>query len=299
MSSDFMPGITSVSSNALLLSSTLRLLHHVETLPSGSTGALAFGEDGVILVEKKRVCWAIATDMRQRLTDILCEQHEPPLERDVVEQVFRRCKREGTPMGEALVAGGLVSEADLRAALLRHTCEAIVRLAQGRALTPSHFAQHEKGGYDPRFVFTTAELLASLSGRRRRVLADAARRQLASVVVPDVMGFAFLCEPPSRQAVIIAVARGCELAVGATLELARWSMGSFDVACQVDSDTRVVAATWSDRLSLVSWRESEIGYVAVCTTRAASALLLSQLARGITSDPQRTRATTPLGKEGR
>lgn len=299
MSSDFMPGITSVSSNALLLSSTLRLLHHVETLPSGSTGALAFGEDGVILVEKKRVCWAIASDMRQRLTDLLCEQHEPPLERGVVEQVFKRCKRDGTPMGEALVAGGLVSEADLRAALLRHTCEAIVRLAQGRALTPTQFTRHEKGGYDPRFVFTTAELLASLSGRRRRELADEARKQLSSVLVPDVSGFAYLREALARQAVIIAVAKGCELAVSATLELARWAMRSFDVACQVDADTRVVAATWSERITLIAWRESEIGYVAVCPTRAASALLLSQLALRVTTEPERSRSATSLGKEGR
>jgi hypothetical protein len=298
MSSDFMPGITSVSSNALLLSSTVRLLHHVETLPSGSTGALAFGDDGVILIEKKRVCWAMASEMRQRLTDILCEQHEPPLERSMVEQVFRRCKQDGTPMGEALVAGGLVSEADLRAALLRHTCEAIVRLAQGRATTPTHFAQHEKGGYDPRFVFTTTELLASLSGKRRVQLADEARRHLATLVVPDVSAFAFLSEPMARQAVIIAVAKGCELAVGATLELARWATRTFDIASQVDKDARVVAATWSDRITLLTWRDAEIGYVAVCATRAASALLLSRLALRATSEGERARATTSERKDG-
>jgi hypothetical protein len=278
VSNDFMPGITSLSSNALLLSSTVQLLQHVEALPNGATGALAFGDDGVILVEKKRVCWALTNDMKSRLTDLLCSQQDPPLSREVLDEVFRRCKDEGRPMGEALVSGGLLSEPQLRAALLRHTCEAIIRLAQGNTITPTRFAHHAKEGYDPRFVFTTAELLASLAGARRFQFADEARQRLASLLMPDVRSFAFLRDARGRAPVVIAVAKGCDLAVASALQLAGWAVGALDVASFVDPSARVVSATWCERLSLVSWRRGEIGYVAVCATRAASAVLLSQLA---------------------
>jgi hypothetical protein len=279
MNPEFLPGVTSVASNALLLSCTLQLLQQVEALPSGATGALAFGDDGLILIENKRVCWAVARDMERRLTDILCEQHEPQLPRSTMEELIRRCKQEHRPVGEALVASGLVSETELRAALERHTCEAILRLAQSRAATPTRFARHVKRGYDPRFVFTTAELLASLAGRRRTELAERARTQLAEVSVADVTGFAFLRDPRSSKPVLIAVSRSCELSVNAALEISGWAMGLLDVTGVVDPATHVVAGTWCERMALVAWREDGIGYVALCTSRPGSALLLNQLLR--------------------
>lgn len=290
MKSDFMPGITSVSSNALLLSSTVQLLQHVEALPHGATGALAFGEDGVILVENKRVCWAVANDMKQRLTDILCQQQEPPLPRGELEELVRRCKQQGTPVGEALVASGIVSESALRSALERHTCEAIVRLAQGNLSAPPRFARHTKHGYDPRFVFTTAELLASLSGKRRNQLAEQARAHLSCTLVPDASGFAFLREVRSQQPVIIAVGKCCELAASATLDIASWAMSTFDVAGFVDPGTYLVSATWCSRVTLLAWRDADISYAAICTSRAASAMLLSTLAHRLGKQAQSARA---------
>jgi hypothetical protein len=299
MKTDFMPGITSVSSNALLLSSTVRLLQHVEALPSGATGALTFGEDGVILVEKKRVCWAVAGDMKQRLTDILCDQQEPPIERAQLEQIFIRCKQDGTPLGETLVACGLVTEPELRAALLRHTCEAVIRLAQSRAVTPTNFARHLKESYDPRFVFTTAELLASLAGKRRNQLASEASRRLASSTLPDTSGFAFTRDLRAGRPVIVAVAKGCELAVSAALDIATWATGAFDLAGFVDRDVQIVAGTWCERITLVAWREAELSYAAVCTTRAASALLLSQLAERARLEATGVTPAAAGGKEHR
>jgi hypothetical protein len=41
----------------------------------------------------------------------------------------------------------------------------------------------------------------------------------------------------------------------------------------------VVSGMWCDRNTLVAWREGEIYYAAICTCRAASALLMSQLTR--------------------
>ncbi len=296
MSSDFLPGITSVASNQLLLHSTLALLHEIEVLPSGATGALSFGEDGLILIENKRVCWAVARDMDQRLTDLLCEQKEPHLPRATMEALFRRCKVDGRPFGEALVSSGVVSELDLRAALERHTCEAIIRLAQRHVVKPTRFARHAKHGYDPRFVFTTAELLASLAGRRRSELAREARTQLAELLVPDATGFAFLRDARSAKPMIIAVARGCELDVAGALEIAGWATSLCDVASFVDPGTLLASGTFSERMALVAWSAREVGYVAVCSTRPASALLFNRLTRRLSGTEEGREPSPPRRK---
>jgi hypothetical protein len=296
MSSDFLPGITSVASNSLLHASTLQLLQLIEALPNGATGALTFGEDGMILIENKRICWAVAADMRQRLIDLLCQSKDPPVPREEIEALFRRCREEGKPMGEALVASGLFLEGDLRNALERHNCEAIMRLANGRVTTPTRFARHAKQGYDPRFVFTTAEVLASLAGKRRADLARDARTRLSQQLVPDTRGFAFLRDARSAQAMIIAVDRHCELGVQAALELAAWVTRCFDVAGFVDASIQLVTGSWCERVSVVAWREAEVYYAAVCMSRAGSALLLSQLARRLYATPPPSSGGAPRAK---
>jgi hypothetical protein len=293
MKGDVLPGITSVSTNSLLLASTVQLLQHVEELPSGATGALAFGDDGVILVENKRICWAIANDMKQRLTDILCQQADPPLQRAEVEQLFRRCKQSGIPLGEALVSNGLVSETDLRAALERHNCEAIVRLARGRDIKTPRFSRHANRGYDPRFVFTTAELLAALAGTRRHELGAQARTHMTEVLVHDASGFAFLREGRSPQPVIIAVDPSYQLLVNDALEIGSWASRSLDVAAFVDPGTQIVSATWCSRTAVVAWRQREIHYAAVCSSRPASTLLFRQVTRHL--GIQGMRGSSPPG----
>jgi hypothetical protein len=84
--------------------------------------------------------------------------------------------------------------------------------------------------------------------------------------------------------VIIAVGRGCELDVATALEIAGWATSLFDVASFVDPGTYIASGTFGSRMALVAWREREIGYVAVCSTRPASALLFNQLTRRLASN---------------
>jgi len=153
--------LSSIPASPGLVASVQRLLAYIDDLPAGATGALHFGDQGVILLESRKVCWAVARSMRIRLTDILRNQSTPPLPRERVEQIYRRCKESGTPIGEALVASGLATEAGLRAALFKHNGEAIVALAQS-GIVPDAFVPHLKTGYDPKFSFTSCEVLAML-----------------------------------------------------------------------------------------------------------------------------------------
>ena len=186
--------LSSIPANPGIVAGVLRLLGLVDDLPSGATGALHFGEQGLILLQSGKICWAVARSMRLRLTDILRGQSTPPLPREAVEALYRSCRESGKPIGEALVASGLVSEQGLRAALFKHNGEAIVALAKSGAL-PDSFVAHSKTGYDPKFSFSSCEVLAMLGFADDLARAAAAQHELAHLLERTARG------RPSRVAV--------------------------------------------------------------------------------------------------
>ena len=88
----------------------LRLLNGIDRLPRGATGALVFASkdapQGTVLVEENRVCWAAASNMEHRLTDILRHESDPPLPKAVFNQIYEECHRDRIPLGETLVEQG-------------------------------------------------------------------------------------------------------------------------------------------------------------------------------------------------
>jgi hypothetical protein len=279
-----------------LVTSVLRLLTFVDELPPGATGVLKFGAHGVILVESRKICWAMTRSMRFTLTDILRHQSTPPVPREAVEEVYRRCQRTGKPVGEALLEGGLVTAPGLKAAVLRHTGEALATLAQTATL-PDGFVNHPRAGYDPKFSFTACELLAMFGARDDPARAAAAQGELGASLVHGSVGAAFIRSNEGAGTQLIAVDPGCDLPVTDLSDVCNWVSGLFDVASTFDSETHAARATWGDNMSLVSWRAKEVGYVGVCSSRAAAACLLSNIAeRSIrTSGVVRT---APRSKDG-
>jgi hypothetical protein len=268
---------SSAASDSTLLASAVEVLESVEGLPAGSTGALRFDDEGVVLVDGARICWALARNMRERLTDILCTDPRRPIARALVEEVFRRAKDSGTPLGESLVASGLVSVPGLRAALLRHNAEAIACLAHTRK-RPTQFSRHAGGRYDRRFAFSTTELLAAISGSGNPARAAQASQWLDDVNVEDAVGVAFIRDVEGSSPAIIAVDGGCPLRVGETLEICGWVNGLFDVTVLFDHRTALISACWRGTTGVVAWRIGDVSYAAICSSRPASALLLNQLA---------------------
>jgi hypothetical protein len=265
-----------VASDPSLLASAVDVLECVEALMPGSTGILHFEGEGVILVDGGRICWARARDMRERLTDILCQDPRRPLARALVEEAFRRGKEGGIPLGESLVASGLVSEDGLRSALARYNAEALACLAKART-QPTRFSMHG-GRYDPRFSFSTTELLAALGRPSDPARAARASQYLEEVRVEDAFGVAFVRDAESASPAVIAVDRGCPLRVAETLEIGSWLNGLFDVTILFDPKTALISASWSGSSGVVAWRMGDISYAAICSSRPASALLLNQLA---------------------
>lgn len=260
------------------IQSAVELLQHVESLPATATGVLSFGDDGVILLQSRRICWAVAANMQKRLTDILCQQKNPPLPRAAMEALFRQCKGDGKPIGEALVSSGLLSEAQLRSALAFHSGEAVARIAHARR-RPTGFLPHTKTGYDARFVFQSVELLASLCAGREPEVASEVAVRLKQTLVPGATGFAFKRDQELGLPMILAVDPACELRVKEALEIGSWSSRLFDITTYFDPSTTVASATWCARTSIVTWREDDVSYAAVCSGRPASTLLVSLLAK--------------------
>jgi hypothetical protein len=282
--------LSSIPANPGLIAAVLRLLELIDDLPRGTTGALHFGDEGMILVESKKICWAVARGMRLRLTEILRRQTTPPLTREAVEEIYRACKNSGSPIGEALVKSGMVSEAGLRAALFKHNGEAIVTLAQNGAL-PERFVNHSKTGYDPKFAFSPCEVLAMLGARDDPARAAAAQIELSGTLVQDSVGAAFVRSSASSGPLVIAVDPACGLAVDDLLQACSWVSGLFDVARTFDPDVFAARAALGERAMLVTWRSKEVEYVGLCASRPAAARLMSRLSERST----RTSGVIALG----
>lgn len=267
--------LPSIPASPGTIAAVLRLFAFVDELPAGATGVLHFGDQGVILLEARKICWAVARTMRVRLTDILRNQSTPPLPREAVEDIYRQCKGDGTPIGEALVKGGLVSEAGLRSALFKHNGEAIVQLAIS-GVAPDGYVAHARTGYDPKYSFSCGEILAMLGSKDDPARATAAQLELNETLVPDSMGAAFARSAGSGS-VVIAVDRHCDVPVNDLIAVCNWTSGLFDIAQTFDSDACVARANWGARTALVAWRGESVGYVGLCSSRAAAARLVSRL----------------------
>lgn len=142
-----------------------QILDRVEAMGPSETGALVIGPRdaplGTVLIELGRVCWAATPRLRRRLTDLLLERTAHPLERALMEATFRRCRREGKPLGEVLVAAEMVTRDRLREALFLHSSEALVQMVATES-EEIGFIRHHNARYAAEFTFTPLDMLCGV-----------------------------------------------------------------------------------------------------------------------------------------
>jgi hypothetical protein len=267
--------------DASVLIGAAELLASVEGLAPDDVGILQYGSSGNVLVESRGICWAFASGMKRRLSTLLRQQRSPPLELSFIEDALEECRRNRRPLGEALLATGHISEEGLRMALFSHVVEAVARIAQSGA-TAAGFTPHDGPTYDPRFVFSPAEVLAALGARRDRAQAAAAKRGLRTTLVPGSRGLAFVRD--SMGPVAIAVEGTPALRVPEILDMCSWASTLFDVTTVFDDDVRVATGSGNNSNAVVTWKAGETQFVAVCENRAASALLMARLDEALVSN---------------
>lgn len=125
--------------------------------PAPGTGAWRVrtgdGQEGVVLMEGGRVCWANHSQ-GGRLTDEIEQRFG--VEHGVIEQVVRRCRETKQPFGAALVEGGWITNAQLTLALREHTCRSILSLVRA-GVYQCEWVPHQGEGYAPETTTSLAQ----------------------------------------------------------------------------------------------------------------------------------------------
>jgi len=240
----------------------LSLLESVEALEPEATGSFTLGEGRqpavVVFVQRGRICWAVCASMRGRMTDHLLARGEHACSRAQVEEVYAQCRRGGQPLGEALVARGLVSEAGVRDALFRHTCEALLRSHVERSRRWRWHA-HSEQSYAASYTFSAAEVLVGLTALQRGESLRAARSGLERHMPPDCSAVAFVRDGGGLPLVV----RDAELTVSELVELGAWLASTVDVADALSPRAVVLSRTRAGH-GVVAWQDGEILFAVVC-----------------------------------
>jgi hypothetical protein len=265
---------------------TLRLLRGVERLPEGAHGALVFGTKderlGTMLVEDRRVCWAAASGMETRLTDILQRQTRPPIDPVLIERVFARCRADGAPLGAALVAQGVVTPAGLKRALREHTAEAVVRLSallNKRERFAPVWQPNRARKYDAQFTFAPAEILVCV-----RTLGGgdvgSAYRCLLPVGEACVAAAVFSPGTLDRDLLPLAQVNGETIGVEGLVQLGGWARSAVASASAFASGESLLAATNAFHQTVVLWAAENLVCTALCEDRSALSLVMARRIRG-------------------
>jgi len=247
----------------------LPLLAQLDALPSRATGALTFGGAGAILLDEGRICWAVASPMKRRLTDLLRGQTEPPTPRETMEDIYVHCKTDATPLGQELLRRGLVTEDGLKSTLHQHNAEAIFLLSQGFEQLIGQWVEHRLQGYDAQFTFTTAQVLASVGAMRSPHAAGAAQAELERVLSMGGTGAAFVRERFTDAPYPVALVRGDDLAAHDLVELGSWAVHQIDATEQFGDRCGLAWASFPNGASTVVWEPGPgLTFAALCPTRA-------------------------------
>lgn len=239
---------------------------------------------GVVLVESGRICWAAARGLARRLTALLVAR-SPGMDEGRMESLFRQCRSENVPLGEFLVARGIVAPGDLRTALLQHTMESLDALCATGA--QAEWCLRRGAGYNPRFTFSTSELLVGAStdqmSLEEQAIRAVAEATLSTRFATGEWGAAFV---RGNSAVPKPVAVHGELPETTTifLRVGQWAASALDLASTFQDEDAMVSTVDDARDAvLVAWRcgdpRGNGAFIAGRTTSRGPARILNLRAR--------------------
>lgn len=264
----------------------LPLLERIERLPEDATGALILrtGADnhGIVLIERGRICWAVASDMKRRLVDLLRHQASPALSMASLESVYNDCRSLNKPLGERLVESGLITERGLWRALRQHNAEAIAVIGSRMPAHEVEFQHHKHHRYDARFTYSTTEVLVTLGALCDPSAATLARIELKRCVPEGGRGAAYARDRDGAGILPVGEIGTADVSSEAFMDMGAWATSTLDVATAVASDVRAITGTTPEGQSIVAWSESKIIYMVLCPTLSSYARLVSNLARRTT-----------------
>lgn len=233
--------------------STAEICTFVDRVGRGAVGEIVIRSGlsspevcGIVFVESGRVCWAAARGLAPRLTELLMARSTSADAR-AMEKLFRQCRDEQVPLGEFLVARGVVAPHDFRAALFDHTVESLEQMCSPSAL--ADWRARPGLGYSPRFTFSTAEVFVRASSR---ALPPKDRKLVAEVeaFLPTAFsgldwGAAFTCVSDGLPLPIVGHGALPET-TSDLLRVGRWAFSRLDAAASIGASGALVTATARD-----------------------------------------------------
>lgn len=226
--------------------------------------------EGAILADSGRVCWARSAGQRARMSDLLLAEPGQRLTRDVLERAVRACREQRLPLGEYLLGLGLVGAETLRAALLRHTCEALLDLANED--TQWEWLEHRGPGYRASLTFSPADLLSGVHALRTPDQARDLSERLRARVMRGQRAFVVALGQPER---ILVAHTGCDdLCLDALFDFASRACALSQLSTAIAAHGAV--AVFGD-LAYAAWQESEFLHVIIDADERAFSRLVSQL----------------------
>lgn len=258
------------------------LLERVEALQESQCGVLRLVDRGArhgsIYVERGRICWAVADGMQQRLTDMVLQEALLPVVRSDLERLYMRCRDEGEPLGQTLVACGIIDEAGLYSALGRHSAEALVRMSGWGALVEG-FQEHAERTYDAMFTFEPVALLSWVGSERHPESALEHGRVLSAIVPGGCFGASYVWPEDYLDQLPVRVVSAEGRAASAAVGLGRWAHNALDLASAVVEHPSPVTAISSTGEAIVAFMGGNGFYAAVCDSFQGVARLLSNYTR--------------------
>jgi hypothetical protein len=237
------------------------------------SGALLFGATdrplGIILLERGRICWAVAPGRSRLLPHLLAEGLDVEA-RARLDRLAAECRRAGVPLGPRLVEDGVVTQERLRAGLLRHTVESLLAIAEVESGPPSWVA-HRAGGYHPATTFAPAEVFARAASAAAGVDHAQAQASLEAIAAGDGAAAAFLDATP------VAALADDDFALAEVEALRDWA-GAVFAAMQTRA-AGFVAAQVANGVGCAAWRSGPLLCVARCLSAVALARLIARLSR--------------------
>lgn len=251
----------------------LGALMMVEELAPDSSGLLSFGDEarekGGIFVEQRRICWVAADDLKRRLTDILVER--TGLSDGELRELYRRCRADRRPIGTALVEERRLAPEVLRQALAQHSAESLLELDPDHAEVS--WVPRQERGYQPRFTFTTLEMLDYLAGEHLPGPREEARRELARFEGEGRHGAAFLGDPSLHFNLPLCVMPGPAPSLQALVDLGQWARAAQGAARELGEPTRVTIAATESGEAAAAWWRGPLLFAVRCADRFALAAL--------------------------
>lgn len=251
----------------------LAACEHVDASASGALAVKTGGLSGTVFIQNGRICWIAAAGLDRRLSHLLRERSHA-LTSETLEDVYRWCIERGVPFGEGLVGSGMLTDTELKGALLQHSVESLLLLSN-EPVEELAWAPLTTRNYNATFTFKPVELLTGVAQTAHGEAATIGAEHLARMLRGGGAGAAFLSD--EREGAHCVTLHNADWTVETILELGRRVLIAQSLVDVVHELPRAFVLARPDGASITVWRHRGLVFASVGRDGGALSMKLSAL----------------------